>query len=450
MKNVVFRGMGKSSFFLANIISTSTVYSSLPKISLSLSNQALLKKFELNSNTITIDSGITKKSLSSEYIAPKIESAYDANFSRTLSGIFEAFDSNTEKPETLVLSSSNSIQLTSDCCDILNTNYRTLFNITDHELFPQLLNIKNLVIINPDFHILLCVKNYYESIAKNNIENESIQPLNIVAITEVSSDRFIQRKAPFVLKYHDMSNDIILFDAVDLNPYKKEDTNNEVLDFFSNVNNDVRKLVNIRIRDLKTFKVKMLMSTFTNAYIEAFSILYEVDPLVMKDALTDQVYLDSFNKYISEFQWYVSVNEPQLIEDFGGSIEKSPFNTSSMKQYISDVTSKKGDPQALYTNDQYTNRLALVKMDPLYRINHIKEAPPAKVESSLVTKIGLNQFFKTFTFKVNDSKFHMPETYSLFQLCIHKMKLNGYKKQKVRMDYKSDVEFIKNLLPQKE
>lgn len=450
MKSALIRGMGKSSFFLANIISTSTVFSSHPKITISFNNTALLKKFRLNSNIITIDSAISKKSLSSEYVPSKIKSSYEANFSRKVEGIFDSFDSDAEKPETLMLSTTNKTQLTTDCCDILNTNYRTLFNITDHELFPQLLNIKNLVIINPDYHTLLCVRDYYENIGNRSFENHSIQPLNIVAIKEVSSDRFLQRKAPFVLKYHDMSNDIILFDATDLNPYRKEGSNNEILDFFSNVNNDVRKLTDIRIRDLTTFKVKMLMSTFANAYIEAFTVLYEVDPLLLKDALTDEVYLDCFKNYISEFQWYVSVNEPKLIEDFGGSIENSPFNTNSMRQFISDVTAKKGDPQALYVKDQYSNRLALVKMDPLYRLKHIMEAPPSKFEGSAVTSLGLNQFFKVFTNKVNDNKLHMPETYSLFKLCINKVKLNNYKKLQVRMDYKNDVEFIRNLLPQEE
>lgn len=449
MKNIIFRGMGRSSLFLANIISTSAVYTTLPKMTLSFPNKSLLKKFEINSNTITIDSGLTRKTLNEEYVASKIESAYDANFCRNISGCFDSFANTNTKPETLVISSSNSISLSTDCCDILDTNRRTLLNETEHEIFPQLLNIKNLVIVNPDYHILLCVKNYYEALAKGKIENQEIKPLNIVAIREVSSERFMQRKAPFVLKFHDMSNDVILFDAVDLNPYNDKGTSNEVLDFFANMNNDVRKLANIRLIDPISYKLKVLMTTFSKAYVEAFTILYEVDPLLMKDALTDKVYLENFEQYISEFQWYVSANEPELIEELGGSIEKSPFNTSSLKQYILDLTAKKGDPFVLFTNDHYSNRLSLVKMDPNFRIEHIKEAPVAKTENAFVSTLGLNQFFKTFTFKLNNSKEHMPNSYLLFQMCALKVKLNSYKKQKVRLDYKRDVEFIQNLLPQK-
>ena len=164
MKNIIFRGMGRSSLFLANIISTSAVYTTLPKMTLSFPNKSLLKKFEINSNTITIDSGLTRKTLNEEYVASKIESAYDANFCRNISGCFDSFANTNTKPETLVISSSNSISLSTDCCDILDTNRRTLLKETEHEIFPQLLNIKNLVIVNPDYHILLCVKNYYQQL----------------------------------------------------------------------------------------------------------------------------------------------------------------------------------------------------------------------------------------------------------------------------------------------
>ena len=449
MKGVILRGLGRSSLLLYNLIYTSTVYSKLPPAAFCFLRDSYYQKFVANGKSITVRTGIARKSLSNEYVPANIDCSYNAYVSRELSQSFEAAVYQQIDPDTIGLSLSNYLNYSKDVKFILKSHLASILKKKQNPMARQLMEFKNVVLFNPDLYILSIVNKYYKEIYSKHMKNDTVQPLNIVAITETSSSRNIQRIDPFLLKFHDSANDVILFDIADLNPYQHKNKENKLTNFFKNLNNDARKLVHVRTTDISTFTFKKLMETFSEGYIKGLSILFQSDPLVLKDVATDDGYLELYQKYIPEFQWFVKTNFPDLLDKFGGDIEKSPFSQNSLNHFITDMTKRKRTSFELFADNNYTNRLAATRMDPARKVRYIEEAVTFASENSIAAKLGLHQFFQESRLEDNKSKEFMPNTHLLFQMCVMKVKINTYEKEKTRLNFKDDVEFIKSLFPKK-
>lgn len=449
MKGIALRGLGRSSLLLSNLIYTSTVYDTLPPAALCFLREAFYNKFIEHGKVISIKTGVARKSLSNEYVPASIDCTYNAYVGRYLDQLQESAGFRSTDLDTIVFSSSNSISYSRDIESILNSNLESDLKKEERTMIRALPDFKNIVLINPDLFVLNMVNNYYKTIYSKLMKNIKIEPVKVIAITERSPSRNLQRVDQYTVKYHDSVNDIILYDIVNLNPYQDTNKENELINFFKKLNNDARKLAYLRTTDISTFTFKNIMSTFSEGYINGLSTLFECDPLVLKDVVTDEGYLDLYQKYIPEFQWYVKTHFPDLVDKFGGDIETSPFSKKSLNQFITDVTQKKRTPYELFTDNNYTNRLAASKMDPDKKVRFIKEAVIYDKENSIVSKIGLNQFFRKGKIEDDRAKLFMPNTHLLFQMCMMKLQINTYEKSKTRLNFKDDVEFIKSLLAKK-
>lgn len=313
----------------------------------------------------------------------------------------------------------------------IDVNRRENFNI---------LKFKNIVLINPPLSVVDIVRNYY----KDNEQKNCMEKLNIFGLANNAPALSLYRKNLFSVGIQENWLGPIPFDIINFNKDSASKTN---IDILLELNKDDRNLLSIKEFSQETYLVKQLERLFIDGYLAGLQILYDVDLSKLTDDLGEEEFQKLLQYYIKEFQWFITWKFPELIKDYGDSIEKGPFSTNRIMDLCFSVANNRNGA----FNEQDSNEILNGSPNTLATsgTSNTYSYIQAMIKSEEANKPSLALHYLIRSCNKNEQPnigFKMRHTSELFRLCYVKLLLNKKKRWQQKNETENSGKFLDILL----